>query len=66
MTDPPHFDDVGNVTYQDRANATSKRLAYVNDAGHAIIKVDNTTTLARDAEVVNRDSVSDQSYIHGF
>ena len=47
----------GNVTYQDRANAASKRLTYVNDAGNAIVKVDNTTTLVRNADVVNRDSV---------
>lgn len=47
----------GNVTYQDRASAASKRLTYVNGAGHAIVKVDNATTLTRNADVVNRDSV---------
>ncbi|KAJ2931045.1 hypothetical protein H1R20_g6053, partial [Candolleomyces eurysporus] len=47
----------GNVTYLDRADATSKRLTYVNDAGNAIIQVDNTTTLVRNADVVNRDSI---------
>jgi len=49
----------GNVTYQDRANATSKGLTFTNAAGNAIIKVDNTTTLvaAPPGTVVNRDSV---------
>ncbi|RXW23623.1 hypothetical protein EST38_g2236 [Candolleomyces aberdarensis] len=47
----------GNVTYLDRADATSKRLTYVNDAGNAIVQVDNTTTLVRNADVVNRDSI---------
>ena len=49
----------GNVTYQDRANATSKGLTFINAAGNAIIKVDNTTTLvaAPPGTVVNRDSV---------
>jgi hypothetical protein len=46
----------GNVTYLDRTNATTTRLTYVNDAGHAIIRVDNTTTIA-DATLVHRDSV---------
>lgn len=35
----------GDVTYVDQANATSSKLAYVNDAGHAIIKVDNTSVV---------------------
>jgi hypothetical protein len=47
----------GNVTYQDQANATSKGLTFVNGAGHAIVKVDNTTTLLP-GPLVNRDSVS--------
>jgi hypothetical protein len=49
----------GNVTYQDQANATSKGLTFINAAGNAIIKVDNTTTLAAapPGTVVNRDSV---------
>ncbi|RPD78311.1 hypothetical protein L226DRAFT_481036 [Lentinus tigrinus ALCF2SS1-7] len=33
----------GDVTYVDQANATSSKLAYVNDAGHAVIKVDDTS-----------------------
>ncbi|KAI1796360.1 concanavalin A-like lectin/glucanase domain-containing protein [Ganoderma leucocontextum] len=33
----------GDVTYVDQANATTSKLAYVNDAGNAIIKVDNTS-----------------------
>jgi len=47
----------GNVTYQDQANATSKGLTFVDGAGHAIVKVDNTTTLSP-GPLVNRDSVS--------
>ncbi|TFK33199.1 concanavalin A-like lectin/glucanase domain-containing protein [Crucibulum laeve] len=46
----------GNVTYQDRANATSKRLTYINGAGNAIIKVDNTTNVAP-ATLIYRDSI---------
>ncbi|KIM38749.1 glycoside hydrolase family 16 protein [Hebeloma cylindrosporum] len=46
----------GNVTYQDQANATSKGLTFVNGAGHAIVKVDNTTTLLP-GPLVNRDSI---------
>ncbi|KAG5637804.1 hypothetical protein H0H81_003136 [Sphagnurus paluster] len=46
----------GNVTYLDRAGATAQRLAYVNSAGNAIIKVDNTTNIAL-APLVNRPSV---------
>lgn len=44
----------------------SKRLAYVNEAGNAIVKVDNTTTLEPPVagEVVNRDSVRVGSLIH--
>ncbi|KAI0633059.1 concanavalin A-like lectin/glucanase domain-containing protein [Trametes polyzona] len=33
----------GDVIWVDQANATQSKLAYVNDAGHAIIKVDNTS-----------------------
>ncbi|KAK2467306.1 hypothetical protein APHAL10511_000541 [Amanita phalloides] len=33
----------GNVYYLDRAQATSKRLAYINSAGNAIMKVDDKT-----------------------
>ncbi|KAI0354210.1 hypothetical protein OH77DRAFT_1405538 [Trametes cingulata] len=33
----------GDVIWVDQANATQSQLAYVNGAGHAIIKVDNTT-----------------------
>ncbi|KAF8054963.1 concanavalin A-like lectin/glucanase domain-containing protein [Lyophyllum atratum] len=46
----------GNVTYLDRAAATQQRLTYVNDAGHAIVKVDNTTNIAP-ATLVNRPSI---------
>ncbi|KAI0632998.1 concanavalin A-like lectin/glucanase domain-containing protein [Trametes polyzona] len=33
----------GHVVYQPEANATAQHLAFVNDAGHAIIKLDNTS-----------------------
>ncbi|KAF9463730.1 concanavalin A-like lectin/glucanase domain-containing protein [Collybia nuda] len=46
----------GNVTYLDRTNATTTRLTYVNDAGHAIVRVDNTTTIL-DAPLVHRESI---------
>ncbi|KAM5531858.1 hypothetical protein V8D89_014488 [Ganoderma adspersum] len=35
----------GDVTYVDQANATASKLAYVNDAGNAIIKVDDTSVV---------------------
>ena len=34
---------LGDVIFVDQANATADKLAYVNSAGRAIIKVDNTT-----------------------
>ncbi|CAE6535199.1 unnamed protein product [Rhizoctonia solani] len=34
---------VGNVLYQSQAAALQQQLAYVDNSGHAIIKVDNTT-----------------------
>ena len=43
--------------FVDRANATATGLAYVNAAGHAIMKVDNTTTI-QPASLVRRPSVS--------
>ncbi len=45
----------GDVIWVDRTNATANRLAYVNSAGHAIIKVDNTTTVPYN---IKRNSVS--------
>lgn len=38
----------GNVLFQSREQATSEDLAFVNSAGNAIIKVDNTTDGAND------------------
>ncbi|KAJ3475280.1 hypothetical protein NLI96_g11942 [Meripilus lineatus] len=35
----------GDVNYVSQANATAMKLAYVNDAGNAIIKVDNITNV---------------------
>ncbi|KAF4619190.1 hypothetical protein D9613_004737 [Agrocybe pediades] len=49
-----------NVTYQDRNNATSKKLAFINGAGNAIVKVDNSSVLSPPlamGDVVNRDSI---------
>ena len=48
---------LGNVTYVDQATADADRLTYVNGAGNAIIKVDNTTTILP-APLVYRKSVS--------
>jgi hypothetical protein len=47
----------GNVTYVDQATATASQLTFVNGAGNAIIKVDNTTTILP-SPLVNRNSVS--------
>ncbi|CCM02503.1 uncharacterized protein FIBRA_04605 [Fibroporia radiculosa] len=37
---------LGNVTYLSAEAATQQRLTYVNDAGNAIIRVDNFTTVS--------------------
>lgn len=49
----------GNVTYLDQADATSKKLAFINGAGNAVVAVDNTTTLVAGppGQAVNRNSV---------
>ncbi|KAH9851281.1 concanavalin A-like lectin/glucanase domain-containing protein [Lenzites betulinus] len=44
----------GDVNWVTQTNATESKLAYVNDAGNAIIKVDNTTTVPYNYK---RDSV---------
>ena len=36
------------MLFQTREQASSEKLAFVNDAGNAIIKVDNTTNGAND------------------
>ncbi|TFK33299.1 concanavalin A-like lectin/glucanase domain-containing protein [Crucibulum laeve] len=46
----------GNVTFLDRADAKSKQLVYINDAGNAVIKLDTTADIAQ-APVVHRDSI---------
>ncbi|KAI0365645.1 hypothetical protein BV20DRAFT_723497 [Pilatotrama ljubarskyi] len=40
-----NFDNLtnGDVNWVDQTNATQSKLAYVNDAGHAIVKVDDTS-----------------------
>lgn len=35
----------GDVIWLNRSDALSQQLAFVNDNGHAIIKVDNTTNV---------------------
>ena len=53
------FDDIvwiGNVTYLNKPDAVASQLTYVNGAGHAIIKVDNTTNIVP-APLVHRNSV---------
>ena len=40
----------GNVLYQTREQAAQQQLAFVNSAGRAIIKVDNTTNGAGDSQ----------------
>ncbi|PPQ92756.1 hypothetical protein CVT25_003865 [Psilocybe cyanescens] len=50
----------GNVTYLDQPTATTKGLTFVNEAGNAVVKVDNSTTLdapTMQGQVVNRDSI---------
>ncbi|KAH9482161.1 putative glycosidase C21B10.07 [Psilocybe cubensis] len=50
----------GNVTYLDQPGAQTKGLTFINAAGNAVIKVDNTSTLApplAQGDVVNRDSI---------
>lgn len=50
--------DTGDVNWLDRVNATNKRLAFVNSAGNAILKVDNVTDIVyldkRDSVVLPR------------
>lgn len=37
---------IGDVNWLNAADATSQGLAYTDEAGHAIMKVDNTTNVA--------------------
>ncbi|KAJ7726766.1 glycoside hydrolase family 16 protein, partial [Mycena metata] len=53
----------GNVTYVDAADATAESLAYVNAAGNAIIKVDNSSTVLSDG-IQYRKSVRLTSQAH--
>ncbi len=50
---------LGNVTFVDQATGSAKNLAYVNDAGNAILRVDNSTDIT-DTGLVYRDSVGQQ------
>ena len=47
---------LGNVTFVDQATGSAKNLAYVNDAGNAILRVDNSTDITGTG-LVYRDSV---------
>ena len=49
----------GNVNWVSAEVATSERLAYVNDQGHVILKVDNTTNVKVGE---NRNAVGFQSF----
>ncbi|KAJ7027788.1 glycoside hydrolase family 16 protein [Mycena alexandri] len=53
----------GNVTYVDSADATAESLAFVNAAGNAIIKVDNSSTVLPDG-IQYRKSVRLTSQAH--
>lgn len=44
----------GEVQYLDQADATTQRLAYINEAGNAVLKVDNTSNVLPGG---NRNSV---------
>ncbi|KAF9528061.1 glycoside hydrolase family 16 protein [Crepidotus variabilis] len=46
----------GNVTFVDKDTAVQKHLTYLNDAGNAVIKVDDQTTIMPDV-LVHRDSI---------
>ncbi len=50
---------LGNVTFVDQATGSAKNLAYVNDAGNAILRVDNSTDITGTG-LVYRDSVGQQ------
>lgn len=54
---------IGDVEYVSQANATQSKLAYVNDNGAAIIKVDNTTTVPWNDK---RDSVRIAPRVAGY
>jgi len=51
----------GNVTFLDQPNAVQKGLTYINGAGNAVVKVDNTTNI-EPAPLIHRDSVSTVNY----
>lgn len=60
----------GNVLFQSREQATSEQLAFVNNAGNAIVKVDNTTNGAGDStfgrpsvKITSNDTVSEGSLV---
>ncbi|KAK0230110.1 glycoside hydrolase family 16 protein [Armillaria fumosa] len=46
----------GNVTFVDQATGSANKLTYINDAGNAILKVDNSTDI-NGTRPVYRDSV---------
>ncbi len=52
----PNVLSLGNVTFVDQATGSANKLAYVNDAGNAILRVDNSTDITA-TQLVYRDSV---------
>ncbi|KAK0243457.1 hypothetical protein EDD85DRAFT_947620 [Armillaria nabsnona] len=54
---PGNYDNTtsGSVIFVDQATATANKLAYVNDAGNAILRVDNSTDITGTG--VDRNSV---------
>ncbi len=48
------MDHAGDVNWVSQGNATQSKIAYVNDAGHAIVKVDDTSFVPYNSK---RDSV---------
>ena len=56
---------LGDVWWLDRENATEQGLAYVNSAGNAIIKVDNTSTVPYNDKRNSVRITSNDSYNYG-
>jgi len=54
------FFSTGNVNWVSEEVAMSQRLAYVNDQGHVILKVDNTTNVPIGE---NRNAVGSRSSV---
>ena len=59
---------LGDVNFLSEANATASQLTFVDDAGHAIIKVDNTTFVPfnQKRNSVCHQSSADKEYAREF